>query len=252
MFDTHCHIHSQDYPLDAEMVYQRALSAHVEGMICVGTSLSDSRRAVNFAAAHPQAYAAIAVHPHDAKQVSEHQRLNLIRLARSPKVVAIGECGLDYYYERSPKRKQRELLEFFLELAQREHKPLILHVREAFDDFWPIFDAYAPLAGVVHSFSATVKELDETLSRGLFVGLNGIMTFSKDNRQLEAARQVPLDRLVLETDAPFLTPVPKRGKVNEPRYVELTAEFLAKLRGEDVNELKRATVANAKKLFSII
>jgi TatD DNase family protein len=130
--------------------------------------------------------------------------------------------------------------------------PLIFHVREAFDDFFSTYDQYKGLRGVVHSFSADTRVLDKILSRGLYIGLNGIMTFTKDQKQLEAAKAVPLNRLLLETDAPYLTPVPFRGKICEPKYVRVTAEFLSHLRGETLEELAAATTRNAAELFKLI
>ena len=128
---------------------------------------------------------------------------------------------------------------------------MIFHVREAFEDFWPIFDEFKGVRGVIHSFTATQKELDDILSRGLYVGLNGIMTFTKQDAQLAAAKAVPLDRLVLETDAPFLTPAPYRGTICEPKHVRITAEFLADLRGESLAAIADATTHNARKLFDL-
>ena len=138
-----------------------------------------------------------------------------------------------------------------METALPTELPFIFHVRDAWNDFWPTFDDYKGLKGVIHSFSSGVKQLEAALSRDLYIGLNGIMTFTKDQAQLEAARQVPLDRLILETDAPFLTPAPFRGQVCEPKYVIATAEFLANLRGESIEELSRATTINALKLFGL-
>jgi TatD DNase family protein len=133
-----------------------------------------------------------------------------------------------------------------------EHQlPLIFHIREAFDDFWPIFDSYSGLRGVVHSFSSNRTVLEQILSRGLHIGLNGIITFTKDNEQLAAAQAVPLEKLVLETDAPFLTPTPYRGTICEPRHVRTTAEFLSRLRNEDLTELARTTTGNARQLFNL-
>ena len=168
-----------------------------------------------------------------------------------PKVIAIGECGLDYYYNNSPKNNQIESLHFQMQLAQANNLPMIFHVREAFDNFWPIFDQYRGLRGVVHSFTANSKVLEQILSRDLYVGLNGIMTFSKDQHQLNAAKNVPLTKLLLETDAPYLTPTPLRGTINESKNIVLIAEFLANLRSEDVGVLATQTTLNANQLFGI-
>lgn len=167
------------------------------------------------------------------------------------KVVAVGECGLDYFYSHSPREEQIQAFETQIVLALEHSLPMIFHVRDAFEDFWPVFDAHPGMTGVVHSFSATTKELDEILKRGLYVGLNGIMTFTSRDDQLAAARAVPLEKLLLETDAPFLTPVPFRGKINEPKYVREVAHFLAALRGESLATLAGQTTRNAKKLFNI-
>lgn len=219
-------------------------------MICVGTDAIDSRRAADFVQLRRGCWAAAGLHPHDAKLgASALDALNAV--VSLPKVVAIGECGLDYFYGHSPKADQLAALKFQLELASQHDLPLILHIRQAFDDFWPVFDAYRGLRGVVHSFSAGLAELEQILNRDLYVGLNGIMTFSRDPKQLAAARRVPLDRLMLETDAPFLTPAPHRGKVNQPKNIGLIAQFLAELRQEEVINLASATTANARELFQL-
>ena len=167
------------------------------------------------------------------------------------KLVAIGETGLDYHYMHSSKEDQEKLFRFQLSLAQEHDLPLIFHVREAFDDFFKILDDHKGVRGVVHSFSAGKKELDEILARDLCIGVNGIVTFTKFAEQLEAVRAIPLDKLLLETDAPFLTPVPFRGTICQPKYVRVTAEFLADLRGESLDQLAHATTQNARALFNL-
>jgi TatD DNase family protein len=251
--DTHCHIHFPDYELDPDEVRIEAAKDGVNTLVCVGCSLPDSQGAAEYAARHDNVWASIGLHPHEASlYVHDHHALQQFRdLAAKPKVIAVGETGLDYYYENSPKEAQKKLLRFQLELALEYKLPLIFHIRDAFEDFWPIFDEYTGLTGVVHSFSATSKELEQILSRGLLVGLNGIMTFTKDQKQLEAAKTVPLGSLLLETDAPFLTPVPFRGKICQPKHVRVTAEFLSDLRGESLESLAAATTANAKRLFKL-
>lgn len=253
LVDTHCHIHFPDYQLDPEEVWQSAVSEGVNRLICVGCTLPDSKGAVDFAARRENVWASIGLHPHEASRyVHDHTALQQFHdLASKPKVVAIGEIGLDYYYEHSPKEAQEKLLRFQLDVAQEHNLPVIFHVRDAFDDFWPIFDEYEGLRGVIHSFTASADEVGRIVERGLMVGLNGIMTFTKNQVQLEAAKAVPLDNLLLETDAPFLTPVPFRGKICEPKYVRVTAEFLGSLRGESLETLAAATTANARRLFNI-
>ena len=206
---------------------------------------------------HSQTWASIGLHPHEAKDYIKGKGLNnekcqeFADLAHRPKVVAVGECGLDYFYNLSPKDAQLAILRFQIEFAVEHNLPLIFHVREAFADFWPVFDAYSGVRGVIHSFSATERELAEILKRNLYVGLNGIATFAKNEAQVSAAKAVPLNRLVLETDAPYLTPIPYRGIINEPKYVRVTAEFLANLRNESLDKLAVATTKNAHLLFGI-
>jgi TatD DNase family protein len=253
LFDTHCHIHFPDYGLDPDEVRDEAAREGVTRLVCVGCTLSDSQGAIEYASRHENVWASIGLHPHEASlYVHDHHALQQFRdLALSPKVVAIGETGLDYYYEHSPKDAQKKLLRFQLDLAAEHNLPLIFHIRDAFDDFWPIFDEYRGLKGVVHSFTASMTEVEQIVSRGLLVGLNGIMTFTKNQAQLEAAKAIPLEKLLLETDAPFLTPVPLRGTICQPKHVLVTAEFLGKLRGESLESLAAATTANAKRLFKL-
>lgn len=253
LVDTHCHIHSADYQLDADEVIAEAIKEGVAKIACVGTDLEDSIQAVEFVQKQPNCYASVGIHPHEAKRYKRQKDLleKFAALADKPRVVAIGECGLDYFYNHSPKEDQMELLHFQLQLAKDHSLPMIFHIREAFDDFWPIFDQYPGLGGVVHSFTASAAELEQALSRGLYIGLNGIMTFTKDEKQLEMARRVPLQKLLLETDAPFLTPVPFRGTICQPKHVGATAKFLSNLRGETLEEFAMATTHNAIRLFNL-
>lgn len=252
-FDTHCHIHSTDYPLDQSAVIAAARNDGVRYLLCVGTDLEDSEQAAEFVAGKKDMWASAGIHPHEAARYTGKKHLldRFACIAALPQVVAIGEAGLDYYYNHSPKEDQLALLEFQIELAIKNKKPMIFHVRDAFEDFWPIFDKYTGLTGVVHSFTATKTVLEQIQARGLYVGLNGITTFMKPGEQLEAIKAVPLENMVLETDAPFLTPVPFRGKMNESKYVKLIAKHIADLKGEDVATIAHVTTSNAKKLFNV-
>ncbi len=253
LVDTHCHLHFVDYPLDPEQTLADAAKEGVNRVIAVGCTLEDSRMAVEFAHRHDNVWAAIGLHPHEASvYINDSKALQEFRgLAGQPKVVAIGEIGLDYHYNHSPKKDQISLLRYQLDLAVEHNLPLIFHVRAAFDDFWHIFDSYKGIRGVIHSFSSNTADVEQILSRGLYVGLNGIMTFTKDQNQLDAAKCIPLNKLLLETDAPFLTPAPFRGRVGESKYVRTVAEFLSGLRGESLDSLAVATTANAKELFKL-
>jgi TatD DNase family protein len=250
--DSHCHIHFSDYGLQPEAVIDTAKQVGVTRLICVGCSLDDSRRAINLAAKHTGLYAAVGIHPHEASAVSgDQETLEAIsKLVPNDKVVAVGECGLDYY-RHEPSSAQFKLLEYQINLAQKHHLPLVFHIREAFTDFWPVFDNFNGLRGVVHSFNATTKELDQALSRGLYIGLSGIPTFSRDEAQLAAVKAVPLNKVLLETDAPYLTPTPYRGKVNESKYIPVIAEFISSLRGEPLKSIAVFTTRNAERLFNL-
>jgi TatD DNase family protein len=251
--DTHCHLHFDNYIEDADHVIEEAQKYNVNKMICVGCSLADSQKAVDFANKHEDVWATVGAHPHDGADFMENpdaaKILNM--LSKSEKVVAIGEIGLDYFHEYTPREKQIKALRDQIEIGLPTGLPFIFHVRDAFEEFWKVLDEYKNIKGVVHSFSAHSEELEEVLKRDLCVGLNGIMTFTKDELQLEAAKKVPLDKLLLETDAPFLTPKPYRGQRCEPKHVVNTAEFLAKLRGEPLEELASVTTKNAIELFGL-
>lgn len=250
LIDSHCHIHEATYKLPAKQAISNAIMAGVTKMICVGTDADTTIEAVNFAQDQPGIWASVGLHPHESKLGADALKV-ISQQSTRPKVVAVGECGLDYYYNHSDKKEQFTALEHQMQLALDLKLPMIFHVREAFEDFWSIYDNFSGIRGVVHSFTATTKELERALSRNLYIGLNGIMTFTKDQNQLEAAMAVPINKLMLETDAPFLTPAPLRGKINEPKNVRLTAEFLSRIRGEKLSELARATTINAEALFGI-
>jgi TatD DNase family protein len=267
--DTHCHIHEaaalSSLSTETKARYEKAGSPSPDEMIlaavaddvtrivCVGTTLEDSEIAVDFAIARDAVWASIGLHPHEAKDYAGNEKAlkRFASLAKKPKVVAVGECGLDYYYNHSLRGDQEAVLRFQIELALQHDLALIFHIRDAFEDFWPIFDDYKGIRGVVHSFSATRKELDQILDRGLYVGLNGIMTFTNKDEQLAAAKSVPLEKLLLETDAPFLTPTPYRGKLCEPKHARVTAEFLSDLRDESLEKLAFHTTENAQSVFGL-
>ena len=252
LIDTHSHIHFDDFRDELPDVLARAHAAGVEKMLCVGVNDLDSAEAVAVARAHDNLWSTVGLHPHDADRGYEALE-EVARLAELESVVGIGECGLDYFKSETTKEDQERALRFQIELGLELGLPMVFHIRDAFDDFWTIFDDYKNenVRGLVHCFTAYERELDGSLERGLLIALNGIMTFTKDLKQLDAAKKVPLDRLVLETDCPFLAPVPMRGKRNEPANIAYTAAFLANLRGEALEDLEAATTANAETLFGI-
>jgi TatD DNase family protein len=246
LIDTHCHIHEPMFEPDSNEAISRAREAGVTQLLCVGTSEESSRQAIAFAAEHENVFATVGVHPHDTKDGYEA----VAELAAAKKVVAIGEVGLDYFYGHSPRETQIEALKFQLAVAQHYNLPVVFHVREAFDDFWPIFDSFAGLRGVLHSFTDSAENLQQALARGLFIGVNGISTFTKDDAQKAMFDSIPLENMLLETDAPFLTPAPFRGKINEPAFVRIVADYHAERRGISVDTIAEQTTANAQTLFS--
>jgi len=249
LVDTHCHIHESSYPLDVVQTLKNAAEAGVRKMICVGTDETSSRAAVDFAGKHDVIWASIGVHPHDTKD--GYDDVAVLAESGNKNIVAVGEIGLDYFYTHSPREVQIEALQSQIQTALRHDLPIIFHAREAFDDFWPIFDNFHGIRGVLHSFTDTQTNMEEGLKRDLFIGVNGISTFTKDVTQQQMFDAVPLEKMVLETDAPFLTPVPFRGKVNEPAFVRNVAEFHALRRGISVDEIASLTTTNANALFAL-
>ena len=257
LIDSHCHLHDTEFFSEGrEEVYTRAIEAGV-AMFCVGTDERSSREAVEFAASHDDTWAIVGVHPHEAKggwaDIERVLRENCgSRVARGEaSIIGIGEIGLDYFYTHSSREQQIHALEAQLQLATDYDLPVSFHVREAFDDFWPVFENFHGVRGVLHSFTDTQANLDRGFSRGLYVGVNGISTFTRDTAQRNLYATIPLERMLVETDAPYLTPVPLRGKMNEPGYVRLVVEFWAQKRGISFDELAHATTQNAHRLFGV-
>ena len=248
--DTHCHLQFPQYRLDVEDVIKRSFDSGVNSLITVGTTASDSQDAIKLAESYDNIWASVGLHPHDASNLQE-QQAQLQKLVTHKKVVAVGECGLDYYRNLSPKAEQIKAFKFQIELAIKHNLPLIFHIRDAYDDFWSIVNEYHIAKAVVHCFSADQVELNKILQKGWYIGLNGIVTFSQNTKQLQAFKMVSLDKLLLETDAPYLTPAPLRGKINEPKNVEKVAEFLSKLKGEPLDKLAKISTVNARQLFGI-
>lgn len=249
LVDSHCHIQSSEfYPENREEVYRRAIDADVQ-MVVVGTSEADSVEAVEFAALHDGVWAVVGVHPHDTKQ--GWKNIEALLKQKSDKLVGVGEIGLDYYYNNSPREVQIRALEEQLQWAIDYNLPVSFHVREAYDDFWPIFDNFTGVRGVLHCFTDTAATLEKALGKGLYIGVNGISTFTKDETQQAMFAAIPLEKMLLETDAPFLTPKPFRGRINEPTYVREVAKYQAEARGLTAADISGATTANTRALFGL-
>lgn len=256
--DSHCHIDGPEYEADRDEVIARAREAGVTTMLNVGTGDPHSgvfERSVALAEQHPEIYCAIGVHPHDAKLFDESAQQRLIDLAKqSSRVVAWGEIGLDYHYDHSPREVQRDVFRCQLGIARELKLPVVIHSRSADEDTIEILreelSGYSR-AGVLHCFGGSLEMAEQAIELGFFVSFAGNVTFKKAEDLRALARQLPLERLLVETDCPYLTPVPFRGKRNEPARVVETGKFLAELRGVALEEVGRITSENFARLFGV-
>jgi len=243
LVDSHAHLDDRAFAKDRAALIARCFEESI-GIVTIGADLRSSREAVRLAARHRAIWATVGVHPHDAKTVTEEVLAEIEELAR--RAVGIGEIGLDYYRDLSPRDVQRRAFSAQLELASRLGLPVVIHNRESTDDLLAILREHPAVhRGVIHSFLGD-RDLAETfLAMGFYLGIGGPITFPKNETLREAVRAVPLDRVLLETDCPYLTPVPYRGRRNEPAYVRFVAEAIAELKGTPVGEIERMTTANA-------
>ena len=255
LIDTHCHIQTEEFDEDRDEVLARAREAGVDTLIVVGGAgdLSTNDQAVKLAEQHANLYATVGMHPHDAKDVSAEAMDRLRGLAGHPKVVAIGETGLDFHYDHSPRQVQRDMFERFAALAVETRLPIVVHNRESDREVAETIRnrGGGSLEGVIHCFTSDAAAARTFLDLGFYLSFSGIVTFKTAEGLREIAGWVPLDRLLVETDAPFLAPVPKRGRRNEPAYVRFVAETLAQVRGVGVDEIADAASRNARALFRL-
>lgn len=260
LIDSHCHLDARQFDADREAAIGRAVENGVTRIVNPGVDLLSSRAAVTLAQRYQSIYAAVGVHPHDAKTLDAAALEELARLAGSPKVVAVGEIGLDYYRDLSPRDAQRRAFEAQLELATQLALPVIIHDRDAHDDVLAILHdwratldtRHLPLAarpGVLHSFSGDVSLAEQVMALGFWIGISGPVTYQNASRLRDVVRAVPMERLLIETDAPYLTPHPHRGRRNEPAHVCLVAQALAQVRGLTLSQVTTQTSASARTLF---
>jgi TatD DNase family protein len=255
MIDSHCHLDFAEYASDRGDVLARARGAGLTAFVCIGSGsdTGSAWRAVALAAAERDVFAAVGVHPHDVARMSEADWTELEGLARAPRVVGIGETGLDYHYDHSPRDAQVAAYERFIGLARAVRRPVISHVRDAHDDAARILrDAGAPeVGGVIHCFTGGVAEARRYLDLGHHLSFSGILTFKNAGPIREAAAFAPLERILIETDAPYLAPIPHRGKRNEPAFIVETLRVLAQVRGAPAAEVEAATSENTRRLFGL-
>ena len=255
LIDSHAHIQGWEYVSDVEAVVKRAQLAGVEKIIVVGGAgeLSSNEAAVMLAESHPGVYATVGMHPHDAKEVGEEEIERLKQLTAKPKVVAVGETGLDFYYNHSPHEVQRKIFARFIQMARETGLPLVVHERDALNDAAELLrnEGGGQVRGVVHCFTGDYQAAQKYLDLGFYLSFTGIITFKNAEPLRDVVRAVPLEKMFVETDSPYLTPVPHRGKRNEPAYVHFIAETIAKVKGLSFEEVARVTTHNVRELFRI-
>ncbi|RKQ13845.1 TatD family hydrolase [Ureibacillus endophyticus] len=251
--DTHVHLNADQYEEDLQQVIDRALAAKVEKMVVVGFDRKTIEKAMNLAETYDFIYAVIGWHPVDAIDCTEEDLQWIEQLAAHKKVVAIGETGLDYYWDKSPKEVQQELFRKQIHLAQKLNLPIVIHNRDATGDVVKILreENAAFVGGVMHCFSGSVETARECIAMNFMISLGGPVTFKNARLPKEVAKEIPLEYLMIETDAPYLAPHPYRGKRNEPSYVPLVAEEIARQKELTVEEVAQATTSNAVRFFNI-
>jgi len=255
--DTHCHLNFSQFHNDLEKVIDESFASGVTKLINIGTDLQASRESVNLASRYKNIFAAVGIHPHEAKTIDVNVLKQLESLAKDSKVVAIGEIGLDYYRNLSTKECQKQAFIKQLQIAIKLEKPVIIHCRDAYKDVLDILDkVYLPylkgrLPGEIHSFSSGPKYLKEFLKKGFYVGFNGMITYPNNEQLIEAVKTVPMNRLLIETDAPFLAPQNYRGQRNEPKLVIEVAKMVSEVKHLAVDEVAKLTTSNAIELFEL-
>lgn len=254
LFDTHCHLDARYFPEGYEDVLARARAAGVSRFACIGVgSLEAAHTAIAISRAEPDVVATVGVHPHEAESVDEALFAEMSELARAPEVVAVGEVGLDYYYDHSPREAQRSIFRRFVALAREVQKPLVIHTRSAAADTLAVLEEEraADVGGIIHCFSEDIEFARRALDLGFDLSFSGIVTFKTAKAIQEVAAWAPADRILVETDSPYLAPVPLRGKRCEPAFVVHTARFVAALRGVKLERLAAETTANAERRFGL-
>lgn len=255
LIDSHAHIQGKEYAGEVAAVIERARQAGVEKIIAVGGAgnMTSNTEAVALAESFPDIYATVGMHPHDAKDVGPEDLAELKELSAHPKVVAVGETGLDYYYSHSPHEVQRRVFAQFIHMARETELPIVVHERDAAKDAAELLRAEgeANLRGVIHCFTGDYQAACKYLDLGFYISFTGIITFKNADPLREVVRRVPLDRMMVETDSPYLTPVPHRGKRNEPAHVRWVAETIAQVKGVDLETVARVTSENVRDLFAM-
>ena len=250
--DTHVHFHFPDYDSDREQTIAAARNAGVDLFINVGTDVPSSQKSLELAEKFPDFYASAGVHPHDAQTVTLELLREIEILLKHPRVVAVGEVGLDFFRDHSPQDKQIEVFRHFIRVHHQIKKPMIIHCRDAYEKLMEVVKSEGGARGVMHCYSSDRPTMEKLIAMGFFISFAGPLTYKKNDDLREACKACPLDRLLLETDAPFLPPQSRRGKRNESAFLIETAQTAAQLHGLSLEELGNHTTANARKVFGIV
>ena len=251
IIDSHAHYENKQFKKDRDAILASLPSLGIEMVINSGCDIPSCYDVIKIAEKYPHAYATVGVHPHEAKTLSKKSLKELENLCNHPKVVAYGEIGLDFHYDFSPRDVQREWFKQQLDLAGRLNLPVVIHSREAQEEVYKIIEASEIRKGVIHSFSGDSEIAKAYVKLGFHIGINGVVTFDKTNTIQQAVAEIPLQRILLETDCPYLTPKPYRGKRNESKYLIHVAEEIAKIKGETVKTVCAQTTENTKFLFGL-
>lgn len=253
LIDSHAHLNFPELKGDLDNLFKRSSEAGVEKVICVGTTVEDSREALELAKKYPFIYASSGVHPHEASSITDETYREIKKLAAHKKVIAIGEVGLDYHYEHSPKETQKETFASFINLAREVNLPLSVHTREAEEDTINILkqNNASDVGGVIHCFSGSLEMANKCMDMGFYISIPGIVTFKNAKNIHQVVKEIPMERMLIETDSPYLAPVPFRGKTNEPAYVKYVAEKIAELKGLSFEDISRMTYLNSLSLFGL-
>lgn len=253
IIDSHVHLNNEAFNRDIEGYIKSADKEGVKILLCIGSTLSDSLEAVEIANHNNNVYAAIGVHPTDTKNITEQDFVKLEQLLNNPKVIAVGEVGLDYFCEKKTEEiVQRQTYWFhkFIDLANKHHRPIIIHSREATNDTYEILKNHpVNSGGIIHCYSAGKEYVDRYIKLGYYFGIGGIVTFKNAVKMKEAVKAIPLNRLLLETDAPYLAPTPYRGQINHSKYLPLIIKEIALIKGVSNQEIEYSTAKNFEKLF---
>lgn len=247
--DTHCHLDNNQFDSDRAEVIER-VKEKLQFAVNIGYDVPSSERSIELAEKHDFIYAAVGVHPIDCPEYNDEMEAEIEKLAAHPKVLAIGEIGLDYHWMTSPKEFQQEVFRRQIEIARRVKKPIVVHTREAMQDTIELLKDYPDVTGIIHCYPGSAESARELTDR-FYLGIGGTLTFKNAKKTVEVVKEIPLEKLLLETDCPYLTPEPNRGKRNEPVYVEYVAKKIAEIKGISYEEVVRVTTENAKKIYGI-